>query len=125
MPRLSAQVNLRHFALQGPKYASISDVVVYGENGIDESVVETARQVREAMDYERQKRGGKGLEYNVYVIAGKLRSPSRLESDRILIPISQQNPSRSSKPTIQNSSLWIRVVSQGIVSTSLIAKRRR
>jgi len=72
MPQLSAQVNLRHFALQGPKYATISDVVVYGENGIDESVVETARQVREAMDYERQKRGGKGLEYNVYVIAGKL-----------------------------------------------------
>ncbi|GAA6061410.1 hypothetical protein JCM10212_004468 [Sporobolomyces blumeae] len=69
LPSLPAQVNLRHFALQGPKYASISDIVVYGENGIDESVVETARQAKEAMDYEREKRGGAGLEYNVYVIA--------------------------------------------------------
>ncbi|GAA6007718.1 hypothetical protein JCM11491_003939 [Sporobolomyces phaffii] len=69
IPRLPAQVNLRHFALQGPKYATVSDIVVYGENGIDESVVETARQAREAMDYERAKRGGKGLKYNVYIIA--------------------------------------------------------
>ncbi|GAA5903547.1 tyrosine/serine/threonine protein phosphatase PPS1 [Sporobolomyces salmoneus] len=69
LPQLPAQVNLRHFALQAAKYATISDVVVYGQNGIDESVVETARQVREAMDFERDKRGGRGLYYNVYIIA--------------------------------------------------------
>ncbi|GAA5948555.1 hypothetical protein JCM3765_004923 [Sporobolomyces pararoseus] len=69
IPQISAQVNLRHFALQAAKYATVSDVVVYGENGIDEMVVETARKVREAMDYEKEKRGGRGLDYNVYIIS--------------------------------------------------------
>ncbi|BGP23389.1 tyrosine/serine/threonine protein phosphatase pps1 [Rhodotorula toruloides] len=62
-------VNLRHFRLQASKYATISDVVVYGENGIDESVVETARKVREAMDSEFERRGGVGVKYNVFVVS--------------------------------------------------------
>ncbi|BGP06647.1 tyrosine/serine/threonine protein phosphatase pps1 [Rhodotorula toruloides] len=62
-------VNLRHFRLQAAKYATISDVVVYGENGIDESVVDTARKVREAMDHEFERRGGVGVKYNVFVIS--------------------------------------------------------
>uniref|UniRef100_A0A0K3C803 BY PROTMAP: gi/342320697/gb/EGU12636.1/ Proteophosphoglycan 5 [Rhodotorula glutinis ATCC 204091] n=1 Tax=Rhodotorula toruloides TaxID=5286 RepID=A0A0K3C803_RHOTO len=62
-------VNLRHFRLQAAKYATISDVVVYGENGIDESVVETARKVREAMDHEFERRGGVGVKYNVFVVS--------------------------------------------------------
>ncbi|GAA6002294.1 tyrosine/serine/threonine protein phosphatase PPS1 [Rhodotorula paludigena] len=62
-------VNLRHFRLQAVKYATVSDVVVYGENGIDESVVETASRVREAMDHEFERRGGLGIRYNVYIIA--------------------------------------------------------
>ncbi|GAA5842339.1 hypothetical protein JCM11251_003988 [Rhodosporidiobolus azoricus] len=62
-------VNLRHFSLQGAKYASISDIVVYSENGIDETVVEAAAKVREAMDLEWQKRGRTGVRYNVYVVS--------------------------------------------------------
>ncbi|GAA5935872.1 tyrosine/serine/threonine protein phosphatase PPS1 [Sporobolomyces koalae] len=69
IPKLAAQVNLRHFALQAAKYATISDIVVYGEQGVDESVVETARRAREAIDLERSKQRGNGLEYNVFIIS--------------------------------------------------------
>ncbi|GAA5884779.1 hypothetical protein JCM6882_005390 [Rhodosporidiobolus microsporus] len=62
-------VNLRHFNLQAAKYASVSDVVVYGENGIDETVVEAAARLREAMDYEWKKRGCAGVRYNVFVVS--------------------------------------------------------
>ncbi|GAA5872276.1 hypothetical protein JCM8547_004799 [Rhodosporidiobolus lusitaniae] len=68
-PAAFSTVNLRHFALQAAKYATISDVVVYGENGIDESVVETAAKVREAMDYEWDKRERQGVRYNVFVVS--------------------------------------------------------
>ncbi|BGP38695.1 tyrosine/serine/threonine protein phosphatase pps1 [Rhodotorula kratochvilovae] len=68
-PETFANVNLRHFRLQACKYATVSDVVVYGENGIDESVVETATKVREAMDREFERRGGQGIRYNVFVIS--------------------------------------------------------
>lgn len=70
-PKSFQTVNLRQFALQAPKYASVSDVVVYGENGIDESVVETAARVAEAQEIEWRKRGGKGVRYNVFVISGE------------------------------------------------------
>lgn len=56
----------------------MSDVVVYGENGIDESVVETASRVREAMDHEFERRGGLGIRYNVYVVAGAFVPLTRL-----------------------------------------------
>ena len=69
-PDSFANVNLRHFRLQAAKYATVSDVVVYGENGIDESVVETAAKVREAMDREHERRGGEGIRYNVFVVSG-------------------------------------------------------
>ncbi|GAA6031732.1 hypothetical protein JCM8097_001957 [Rhodosporidiobolus ruineniae] len=62
-------VNLRHFALQAAKYATISDVVVYGEGGIDETVIDMAAKVREAMDREWDRRGRRGVRYNVYVVS--------------------------------------------------------
>ncbi|GAA5835894.1 hypothetical protein JCM9279_002135 [Rhodotorula babjevae] len=68
-PDSFANVNLRHFRLQAAKYATVSDIVVYGENGIDESVVETAAKVREAMDREHERRGGEGIRYNVFVVS--------------------------------------------------------
>ncbi|GAA5900034.1 hypothetical protein JCM8208_005572 [Rhodotorula glutinis] len=68
-PDSFANVNLRHFRLQAAKYATVSDVVVYGENGIEESVVETAAKVREAMDREYERRGGEGIRYNVFVVS--------------------------------------------------------
>lgn len=69
-PDSFANVNLRHFRLQAAKYATVSDVVVYGENGIDEAVVETATKVREAMDREFERRGGQGIRYNVFIVSG-------------------------------------------------------
>lgn len=48
----------------------MSDVIVYGENGIDESVVETAARVAEAQENEWKRRGGKGVRYNVYIVSG-------------------------------------------------------
>lgn len=71
-PNSFQTVNLRQFALQAPKYASVSDVVVYGENGIDESVVETATRVAEAQETEWRRRGCKGVRYNVYIVSGAL-----------------------------------------------------
>ncbi|GAA5969879.1 hypothetical protein JCM11641_008072 [Rhodosporidiobolus odoratus] len=68
-PSAFSTVNLRHFALQAAKYATISDVVIYGENGIDESVVDTAIKVREAMDHEWEKRGCTGVRYNVFIVS--------------------------------------------------------
>ncbi|GAA6002091.1 hypothetical protein JCM10207_003068 [Rhodosporidiobolus poonsookiae] len=68
-PRTFHTVNLRHFGLQAAKYATISDIVVYGENGIDESVIEVAAKVREAMDHEAKSRGGCGVRYNVFVVS--------------------------------------------------------
>ncbi|GAA5866831.1 hypothetical protein JCM3774_001815 [Rhodotorula dairenensis] len=62
------KVNLRHFRLQAVKYATISDIVVYGENGLDQSVITTAYMAREAIDREYRRRGSTGIEYNVYVI---------------------------------------------------------
>ncbi|GAA5973075.1 hypothetical protein JCM21900_004579 [Sporobolomyces salmonicolor] len=62
-------VNLRHFALQAAKYATVSDIVVYGEDGIDENVVETAAKVKEAMEHEWKRRGGQGVRYHVFMVA--------------------------------------------------------
>ncbi|KAK4047558.1 tyrosine/serine/threonine protein phosphatase pps1 [Microbotryomycetes sp. JL201] len=62
-------VNLRHFALQGAKYASVSDVVVYGEHGIDDGVVDAAIKIKEAQDAIFAQRGGDGVRYNVFVVA--------------------------------------------------------
>lgn len=70
-------VNLRNFALQGPKYASVSDIVVYGEHGIDESVVDVAIRVKEAQDIEWQRRGAQGVKYNVYVVSGEQAATGR------------------------------------------------
>lgn len=43
---------------------------MYGSNGIDEAVLECARDCREAMDEERAKRGG-GMKYNVFIVSGR------------------------------------------------------
>ncbi|GAA5946181.1 hypothetical protein JCM10213_001632 [Rhodosporidiobolus nylandii] len=68
-PSTFQTVNLRHFALQAAKYASISDIVVYGENGIDEAVVEMATKVREAVNHEWERRGCRGVRYNVFIVS--------------------------------------------------------
>ncbi|GAA5976901.1 hypothetical protein JCM10908_005669 [Rhodotorula pacifica] len=68
-PRSFENVNLRHFRLQAVKYATVSDIVVYGENGIDQSVVMTACKAKEAIDAEYRRHGMEGVEYNVYMIA--------------------------------------------------------
>lgn len=74
-PRSFENVNLRHLRLQAVKYATISDIVVYGENGIDQSVLMTAYKAKEAIDREYRRRGLDGIEYNVYVIAGQSTRP--------------------------------------------------
>lgn len=57
--------------MQGPKYATVSDIVVYGENGVDEAVVETAIQIKEAQEVEWYKRHQRGIRYNVFVVSGE------------------------------------------------------
>ncbi|SCV74166.1 BQ2448_6598 [Microbotryum intermedium] len=71
-PETFQTVNLRHFALQAAKYATISDIVVYGENGAESHVIDAAARVAEAQERERRRRGGDvagAIQYNVYVIA--------------------------------------------------------
>ena len=74
--QLAANVNLRHFKLQTAKYASVSDIVVYGPHGPTDKVLETARRCREAqieMRNERLAHAGRAfdvVEYNTFVITG-------------------------------------------------------
>ena len=69
-------MNLRQFGLQAAKYASVSDIVVYGRDGVDENVVQVACRMSEAIDglrRERQRKGeGRQERYNVYIIEGTL-----------------------------------------------------
>lgn len=90
-------VSFRHFRLQKFKYASISDVVVYhrsgsgsgsgsgngkhqdgGHEGYDEAF-EVARKVsvaqRKMLELRRSRGEVDALEYNVFVVVGKLRTP--------------------------------------------------
>ncbi|SGY47307.1 BQ5605_C001g00519 [Microbotryum silenes-dioicae] len=70
-PETFQTVNLRHFALQAAKYATISDIVVYGENGAESHVIDAAARVAEAQERERRRRGGDAagaIQYNVYII---------------------------------------------------------
>lgn len=73
--KLSPTVNLRGFNLQAVKYASISDIVIYGKNGVDENVVDLARRVGEAMEAVRRERRAKGQgreeRYNIYIVEGE------------------------------------------------------
>ncbi|KAK4047764.1 tyrosine/serine/threonine protein phosphatase pps1 [Microbotryomycetes sp. JL221] len=62
-------VNLRHFGLQGAKYASICDIVVYGEHGIDQGVVEAAVMIKQAQQDLWEQRGCQGVRYNVFVVS--------------------------------------------------------
>ena len=75
-------VNLRTFAGQPAKYASISDIVVYGHEGVDgngwdgvaERVKDVLRSVVEAVEGERERRLEAKLscgEYRVYLISGQ------------------------------------------------------
>lgn len=67
-------MNLRGFGLQAAKYASISDIVVYGRYGVDENVVDLAIRVSEAIEaihLERRAVGqGREQPYNVYIVEG-------------------------------------------------------
>ncbi|KAL8283972.1 hypothetical protein RQP46_005085 [Phenoliferia psychrophenolica] len=78
-------VNLRTFAGQPAKYASISDIVVYGEHGVrgdgwegvGERVKEVIRSVVEAVEGERERRRHARLacgEYRVYLISDPFKS---------------------------------------------------
>ena len=83
--KIPARVNLRQFGLQAAKYASVSDIVVYGRHGVDENVVEVACRISEAIDRMRRERQSKGEgrqeRYNVYIIEGtSLCIPQRRQS---------------------------------------------
>ena len=67
-PQAFKTVNLRHFGLQAAKFATISDIVVYGEDGLTEEVVETALAAYEAIEHQRLSRGEDAIAYNVFVV---------------------------------------------------------
>lgn len=74
-PILPPGINFRHFRMQGPKYASISDIVVFADKGgFSEDAVEVARRAAAAtvgLYNERRSKGEDCLLYNVYVVSGK------------------------------------------------------
>jgi hypothetical protein len=49
-------------------YASLSDICVYGPNGVDEDVMEVAQWMVEAQDEAFRARGGVGVRHNVFVV---------------------------------------------------------
>ncbi|KAL1918033.1 uncharacterized protein VTP21DRAFT_3299 [Calcarisporiella thermophila] len=62
-------INLRNFKIQVAKYALISDIVVYGENGVDEKVLEIAKQISWAQQALRADPSTRPkLEYHTFVI---------------------------------------------------------
>ncbi|CAG8562648.1 496_t:CDS:2 [Paraglomus occultum] len=60
-------INLRNFKWQVAKYATVSDIIVYGEHGLDENVLEIAKQASRAQSYLRETRPN-GIEYETFVI---------------------------------------------------------
>lgn len=67
-PQAFKTVNLRHFGLQAAKFATISDIVVYGPDGLTDEVVETAVAAYEAVEHQRRSRAENGIGYNVFVV---------------------------------------------------------
>ncbi|CAG8591254.1 1243_t:CDS:2 [Ambispora gerdemannii] len=60
-------INLRNFKIQVAKYATLSDVVVYGEHGLNDQVLQIAKQVAWAQQVMREERPN-GIEYETFVI---------------------------------------------------------
>ncbi|RIA98714.1 hypothetical protein C1645_749074 [Glomus cerebriforme] len=63
----SEGINLRNFKIQVAKYATLSDIVVYGENGLNDSVLEIAKQAAWAQQALREENPN-GIDYEVFVI---------------------------------------------------------
>jgi dual specificity MAP kinase phosphatase len=66
----SEVVNLRNFKIQVTKYATLSDIVVYGENGLSDTVLEIAKQAAWAQQALREENPNV-IDYEVFVILGK------------------------------------------------------
>ncbi|CAG8616303.1 7314_t:CDS:2 [Ambispora leptoticha] len=60
-------INLRNFKIQVAKYATLSDIVVYGEHGLNDQVLQIAKQVAWAQQVMREERPN-GIEYETFVI---------------------------------------------------------
>ncbi|CAH1755754.1 14543_t:CDS:2 [Entrophospora sp. SA101] len=60
-------INLRNFKIQVAKYATISDIIVYGEDGLNENVLKVAKQVAWAQQILREQRPI-GINYETFVI---------------------------------------------------------
>ncbi|CAG8459894.1 13851_t:CDS:2 [Funneliformis caledonium] len=60
-------VNLRNFKIQVSKYVTLSDIVVYGENGLNDTVLEIAKQAAWAQQALREN-STNGIDYEVFVI---------------------------------------------------------
>nr|CAG8550662.1 4254_t:CDS:2 [Entrophospora candida] len=60
-------INLRNFKIQVAKYATISDIIVYGEDGLNENVLKVAKQVAWAQQILREQRSI-GINYETFVI---------------------------------------------------------
>ncbi|CAG8620606.1 13292_t:CDS:2 [Dentiscutata erythropus] len=63
----SEGINLRNFKIQVAKYATISDIIVYGENGLNENVLNIAKRMAWAQQNFREENPNI-LEYEVFVI---------------------------------------------------------
>ena len=71
----SEGINLRNFKIQVAKYATLSDIVVYGENGLNDTVLEIAKQAAWAQQALREENPN-GIDYEVFVILGKYLNQS-------------------------------------------------
>lgn len=109
-------VNLRHFALQKVKYATISNIVIYSREGCQEEgqgqgqgrVETVAKWVSEAMQRISEERGEMGHSYTIYLIVCKFLSVSPRSfraSDAHRQP--EKLPSSSLRNTILN---WLRSI---------------
>jgi hypothetical protein len=82
--------------------------------------------VREAMDHEKERRGGSGLNYNVYIIAresfGPLEEGFRETNEEVG---DVQSLSRYSNKNIQDWLLSILTVSEGTTSISSTGRKKR
>lgn len=87
IPPPSPVVTLRNFGLQPALYASLSDICVYGPDGIDEDVIEVAQWMVEAQDEAFRARGGLGVRHNVFVVRDEFSVFEREHPDAIRVDV--------------------------------------
>jgi dual specificity MAP kinase phosphatase len=98
--------SVRNFQIQACKMATVSDIVVYGDQETPRGEVEeVARRIARAQGaWQKKLDGGSNRLFNTFVVTGKLGARRASLAQALTCP---QMSTPSSKPTILTSLLWI------------------